>query len=428
MMPEKYLSTFEQTLYAGQYNLLFGSGISLDSRNAAGVLLESSDKLRLRLCKKTGAPTSTSLSRVYGLLSRDQIVNQVATPYRGCTASSSLSPLPLYLWRRILTFNIDDVVENLYNSVEGAKQEIRSINYSDPFEPTPQPKQLQLVHLHGKADAPDSGFVFSPNDYVRVMAEINPWVHLLSQILATEPFIVSGTSLNEIDLEYYLSHRSNATPKRGRGPSLLITPNSDIVTASDCKRFDFISVKSTFGDFLEWLHERYPNPPTLADLVVPDSSTIFGPSVSNSDLLTFYSDFEQVVAADIPRGETPSPYLYGRKPDWADIDHHFDIERAVNSSLMNKIQTQLRSPLVNRLLLVLDEPGTGKSTAVMRVGHDLARLGKPVLRVRTLSRIDTIVAKKCLSASKVVILVLVDGLADHAEQIQVSAPMVNCRN
>ena len=86
----------------------------------------------------------------------------------------------------------------------------------------------------------------------------NPWMHMLSEILATEPFIIAGTSLNEPDLEYYLSFRNESTPQRGRGPSLLIEPYHTAVTEFDCQRFGLVLVKSDFSDFLAWLHREVP--------------------------------------------------------------------------------------------------------------------------------------------------------------------------
>src|SRR5438128_1307790 len=108
----------------------------------------------------------------------------------------------------------------------------------------------RAIHLHGWVGKAQNGFVFSHAEYARVMTTLNPWMHLLSEILATEAFIIAGTSLNEVDLEYYLSHRTDATPRRDRGPSLLITPNPDAATEADCKRHDLVLVRATFGEFL----------------------------------------------------------------------------------------------------------------------------------------------------------------------------------
>ena len=157
----------------------------------------------------------------------------------------------------MFTFNVDDVIEKLYNSSAFAKQSLRPINYRYLLEPTPDSGELQAVHLHGWVGEPHEEFVFSHTEYARVMRELNPWTHMLSEILATEPFIISGTSLNEGDLEYYLSTRSLTTPRKDRGPSLLVEPYPTIVTEKDCERYGLILVPATFGDFMQWLRKVF---------------------------------------------------------------------------------------------------------------------------------------------------------------------------
>jgi hypothetical protein len=298
----------------------------------------------------------------------------------------------------------------------GAKQAIVPLNFNDQFEPAPRREELQVIHLHGWARDPSAGFVFSAAEYARIMRDLNPWMHLLSEILATEPFIIGGTSLNEMDLEYYLSHRTSSTPRRGRGPSLLIEPSPDKVTRSDCARYGLELVETTFGEFLEWLHTRMPSPPSLQELVIPDTQGLFGQEVPPRELLRFFSDFELVPAGERPLSHTPSSFLYGRTASWGEMDEHLDIERQDNGRIANLVDEALLE--ANRgFLVVVDQPGTGKSTAIRRVAHNYAHAGTPVFSVTTLSRIDPDAAIAALSAVATKVLLLVDGLADHIDQI-----------
>jgi hypothetical protein len=410
LIPADIDEAFRSSLFSGSYNLLLGSGVTLDSRNGAGTTLISAEELRKALCKMTGAPLDTSLSRVYALLSPHARQDLVKF-FSGCTPGPSLNALPLYLWRRLFTFNVDDILEKLYGQ-SGAMQSLVSLNFNAPFEPTPERPELQAIHLHGWVRDPASGFVFAAQEYVRNMQSLNPWMHLLSEILATEPFIISGTSLNEIDLEYYLSHRTESTPRRGRGPSLLVTPSADVVTRADCKRYGLTLIEATFGEFLAWISKEYPSPPSIAELVIPSSKTLF-PEISEAEQLKFFLDFELVGSSDLPLPETPSPFQYGRAPDWMDIFQHLDIEVGTSAALHEFLRRPTRSPS----LLVFDDAGTGKTTLLRRLGHDLARAGTSVLSVRAISRIDTATAIACLSASATPLVVLADGVADHAFQL-----------
>jgi hypothetical protein len=64
-----------------------------------------------------------------------------------------------------------------------------------------------------------------------------------------------------------------------------------------------------------------------------------------------------------------------------------------------------------------DLAGSGKTTTIKRVAHDLALSGVPVLNVCTNSLIKTRVAKKCIALLAKKAIILVDGFADHIEQI-----------
>ncbi len=415
MVPSAFAKPFEETLLAGGYNLLVGSGISLDSRNGEGDLLRSADQLRRDLCGLTGARENTSLTRAYALLSAPQVQAEIVHKFHNCSPGPSLQYLQFFLWRRIFTFNVDDVLENLYKTP--TKQALIPLNYRAAFEPTPARGELQAIHLHGCTLWPDEGFVFAATEYVKVMSGLNPWMHLLSEILATEPFIIAGTSLNEIDLEFYLSHRNSTTPRRGRGPSLLVEPYPDVATRADCDRHGLVLVEATFGDFLEWLRQKFPAPPTVHDLIVPDVGTLFSAGVTPAQLLRFFSDFELVAGTDRPTPSTPSAFMYGREPAWEDLQHHFDIERQDNADLKHFVD-MASAPNPRRLGILLDEAGTGKTTAIKRLAHDLAKSGKPVLSIRTLSRIDVNNAVVCLSHCTAPQVVLIaDDFADHAEQV-----------
>ncbi len=419
MIPENLRDAFRSTLLSGGYNLLVGSGISLDSTNGQGETLRSAEQLRRDLCALKGVRDTTTLPRVYSLLSDTERKTELLDRFNNCVPGPSLGPMPHFLWRRLFSFNIDDAVEALYRTAAEAKQQLVPLNFDASFEPTPDRQELHAVHLHGWVGRPDVGFVFSHAEYARVMAAMNPWMHLLSEILATESFIIAGTSLNEVDLEYYLSHRSEATPRRGRGPSLLIEPFPDAATESDCKRYGLELVKATFGEFLGWLRREFPAPPTLTDLIVPNVAGLFPDRGLSLQLLKFFADFRLVSAGDRPRSQVPSAFLYGRAPVSEDLDQHIDIARIDTGPIRAEVEQMLTrvKPDGPRLLIVWDDAGTGKTTVIHRVGHDLARSGNPVLALHTLSRIDVKAATDCIASATTALVLLVDGLADHAEQV-----------
>ena len=419
MLDPSLVESFRDTLFAGKYNLLLGSGVSLPSRDRHGALLRSAEQLRTHICQVTGAHSGTSLARAYGLLSEQQRNAELVDKYSHCRPGPELVPLRQCLWKRIFTLNIDDVIENLYRR-GNRTQELVTLNFDSAFEPDTDLPEVQCIHLHGYAGQPSSGFVFSHNEYARVLHGNNPWMLLLCEILPSEPFIIAGTSFNDIDLEYYLARRTSSTPRRGRGPSVLVEPNPDAATLADCERYDLTLVKAEFGQFLTWIAETFPNRPSPQTLIVPAVKDLFRSTIAAPALLRFFSDFELVAVGRGRDDKMPKAYMYGAEPTWSDIEEHLDVERHANRTAMSYLTTWLdhRRQREMRVLLVSEEAATGKSTLLKRIGHDLASLGRVVFYVRTLSAIDVKTAAQCLRECTAPSVILVDNFADYAEQVR----------
>jgi len=81
MIPSILRSDFEQTLITGGYNLLLGSGISMDSTNAGGRPLLTTEQLRLGLCDFIEVSQSTPLTKVSSILTEDQRFERLTKPF-----------------------------------------------------------------------------------------------------------------------------------------------------------------------------------------------------------------------------------------------------------------------------------------------------------------------------------------------------------
>jgi hypothetical protein len=420
MIPPDIKSLFIRSLCRGEYNLLFGSGISTSSKNAKSEKIMSAEQLREKLCALKGVKGNTTLQRVSSLLSQDERETLITNHFSGCEPESGLLTLNNYLWRRLFTFNIDDILEKIFEPSAGGKQAIFPVNYNEPFEPTPDKTELLCIHLHGWVGKPNQDYVFSHSDYARIMREPNPWMAMLGQILATEPFIIAGTSLNEVDLEFYLSQRSKTTPRKSSGPSILIEPYPDAATENDCLRHGFVLVKATLVEFLEWLRREMPNPPSLYELIIPGDYNPFSDQVNSKMLLSFYSDFKRSQYSEMKTRRFATPFLYGREPTDEDLDANLDIKRSDNDKIIDRVEEMflhIRDDRFEKVLVVTDEAGTGKSSMLARVSRDLTASGKLVFKCIALSRIDVKIAIACLSRLESPAIIFVDNLADHAEQI-----------
>jgi hypothetical protein len=155
-------AAFISSLKSGQYNLLLGSGASMDSSNGKETL-PSGTQFRndLALLKKANA--AQPLQKVFSLLNKGEIEEYVTKRFLYCTPGPTYLLLSSFIWKRAFTFNIDDAMETAYER-ETAKQVILSYNFDDEYEDDRTLAELPLIHLHGDATRPVAGYIFSRDE------------------------------------------------------------------------------------------------------------------------------------------------------------------------------------------------------------------------------------------------------------------------
>lgn len=309
-------SKMARALRDGHYNLLLGSGISLDSSNALGTL-PGVGTLKKNLCELKSARESSSLQRVYSTLTKNEVDKHVTRFFRESKAGPSIKNIPSFIWKRIFTFNIDDALEDAYGS-KNAYQDPEVLNYNDEYQEFRDLSRVPIVHLHGYVGREDDGYIFSNAEYARNIKSINPWMVVLGQFLSVEPFIIAGASLDEVDLEYYLARRSDVTSREDRGPSILVEPFPDGVTEQDCKKYNLTLFKGTSEEFFQQLNAAVPRRPTPLGLVPAASKSLFPDGTSSRLLIPFHSDFERVTGDAKPDKSSPT-FLYGNSPSWGEL-------------------------------------------------------------------------------------------------------------
>lgn len=419
MITTEHLEQLRHTLFTGQYNLLLGSGISLDSFDKKGVPLKSARTLTAELCALKDLDAGTRLQRVSILLDDKEIDKYLTQPYLGCRAGVTVKKISSFVWKNIFTFNIDDALEAAYESNKSAKQKVETLNFDSLFKTQSNRATTSIIHLHGHVREPEKGYVFSSTQYGQVTRSMCAWMHALSNMMASESFIISGTSLDESDLEYYLAGRTSNSGKTKRGPSFLVEPYPNKITEAVCRQHGLLLVKATLLDFLKWITEKIGDIPTVTQLTVPSIEGIFNAKPIVEDQLNFFECFE-LVRPSAPNSEGDVPYFYlGRHPRWSDFESSIDVptddERRVSAIARN----WLNGAVVGvKIINVCAEAGNGKSTILRRVGYDMVKEGHIVLSLNQNSPIDPKNVASVISLARRPITLLIDGLADNAAQIR----------
>ena len=411
--PEQH-SAFVAALGAGQYNLLLGAGSSMDSRNSFGTL-PSGEGLKDELCAVTGAEKKHSLQRVFELLTPEQVSKHVTQRLSECVPGDTPKLMKKFLWKRMFTWNIDDVIENTYDIQPNRQRLTPPVHYNDDFTEAQSLTEVMLIHLHGTVQMPEKGYVFSRDNYIQQLRTINTWMSVLSTFIHSEPFIIAGTTLDEIDLDYYLSFRTDVTAREDRGPSIFVTADDDAVTAALCKKHNLLHFVGWTSHFMRYCSATLPNPPTPEELIPQEERKLLPAGISKAVVRAFHSDFELVPAS--AKASDTSRFQYGHTPTWSDLSANLDISRPIVSRLLVMIEAMLKddtSPA--QLLLLTDNAGTGKTTIVRRVAFELAKKGIRTLLCSALSRIDR-TAASALDMIDGPVVVVVDNLADQAPAV-----------
>lgn len=407
-------------LFAQKYNLLLGAGISLDSKDRNNDPMMGAEALRISLCDLTGSRDSSPLWRVAGHLTPEQVETHLRKPFHGCKAGPTVRAITKFPWKTAFTLNIDDALENAYETESGRLQSIVPVNYTREYEIFRNPQELPLVHLHGFVRKPEDKFIFSLQEYATLQRGLNPWVQVLSGLIVSEPFIIAGTALFEPDLEYFFAHRPSNAEVLMRAPSILVEPYPDAGTRKDCERLRLVLVEATLEDFLAWLVAEFGQPPTPLALREPQvrPRVLGGTPVFTSTAFWSEFDFVQPAQADLPPPpDKPSSFVFGRPPDWDDIAQRRDVPLHSQLRLIDEVRRWQASSEQNQVLCLAGRAGAGKTTSIRRVAVELAAHGIQVFYLKARGGIDTDSAVRFLSTVADPILLTTDSFAEHGEQL-----------
>ena len=401
-----------RSLREGQYNVLLGAAASLGSTNEHGDELPLSDSLRVRLCKLKSAKDATSLQRLYGTLTSPEIEDHITKPFKNCSPGPTLKGLTQFTWNRVFTLNIDDALDNAYQS-ESTYQTSEVYNFVDPYVENRERSIVPIVHLHGMTQRPSDGYVFSRSAYIQMMQSQNPWMVFLSEALATDPFIILGSSLDEVDIDYYLSRRTSSSFRTDRGPSILVEPFGDIVTDADCEKYGLLRYSGTGEEFIDFIREAVRDRPRPMELVPQKDRQLFPSDTGTSSLSTFFSDFE--VIPNSAESTTSDPRFYfGHPITWSDLSLDRDISRGVNVEITADAERFFDAQGQSAGIIYLsDEAGAGKSTALARIAFDFARRGLTVLRCSALGRLEPKLTSAMIDLLDGPTIVVIDNISDH---------------
>ncbi|MBD5481478.1 MAG: hypothetical protein HDR15_02930 [Lachnospiraceae bacterium] len=266
-----------------------------------------------------------------------------------------------YPWRRIYTVNIDDLVENIY---ESANKRYRSI--SSERDVPELGKEMELIKLHGCVRRSDEGYCFSKKEYNTL---INQKLHLglvefTSEIYSSNDIIFIGASMDEPDLEYYLQLYEDMQIKRKSSKLFFIDPNPSVSLELWGNRLGAIIIEWDTQQFLEFVSELKYDPEKKQRARLELNRNGFFRLKDNIGL--FKENYD-------------SNIYQGFSCDWQDVFEHWTFKHNVYIKAEEELKELLKEDSKTKCFSIYGSSFSGKSTLLKQLGYYLYKHDYEVL-------------------------------------------------
>lgn len=369
-----------KSMKEGDVVLVLGAGVTYNSMNRSGRRPPLGPELASKLCELAGIPytdgdhLSEVCEAVQGIsgVGTEIFKKVIKKEFTRINPSKEQIDLLRYCWARIYTFNVDDSFKNV--GIPRSKQIIKFYNgIIDKVNEGYGVDDLQFVYLHGEADKPEHGLVFSETEYTRQAIETKPWYKQAGNDYLGHTVLIIGTSLDEPLFKREIE-RARHENGAGFGRSFLITPDDiSAVKKASFESKGIFHIKNTFEGFSKWLQHVLPNGVDKSSVVslVTGISNI---SKENAKKLQYLRPVEKnKIQKENDRSikAEANRFLLGAPPEWkiiqSNVPEWLTCTRAAADAFAEAILKH------EKLIVITGQAGSGKSTAAMMSAMDYAR-------------------------------------------------------
>lgn len=252
--------------------LFLGAGFSLGSKNVTGAL-PNGEKLKKDIFLKFIDDSYSDDDKkeileynlqelcqfIYDSLGKKERLHQyIVSRFIGTRPEEYHLLLNSYPWKKIYSVNIDDLVENIY-SKNGEKLTIQNGNN----EKKKVRASTELYKLHGCVNQPEEGLIFSSSEYTSLISKRNFKFDSLTSDLVNHNIIFVGASLDESDIDFYISKYEDAGFQLRKGKLIFIDPMPNLKVKTRIKKMNGILLQWTTEQFLRFVDRLKYNPTEL---------------------------------------------------------------------------------------------------------------------------------------------------------------------
>jgi hypothetical protein len=380
----------------GNVALFAGAGFSADARNSLGDGPPVGSQLSALLANESewqygGEELPIVYSQAQAHLGSADLQALLRRLYRHCDPSAWQRLIPQFYWFRIYTTNIDDVIENAYQSASAVQRVEPIICPADYEDRDPFFQTVQCVHLHGSILDFSKPLTFSLQDLAQQTAKPNPWYQALVEDMDWRSFVFVGTRLTESPFHHYLALRTQRQggAREFRAKAYYVNQNVGPIWRRQLESQNFVVIEETAQDFftslLPAVQARVPDQNELLRNRYPEYIEAINTGAFDLHRKVL-RQFEMVSGESVGSERVERTFFFdGAEPTWTDIRNGVDAEREITSEFL----TMLRQPVNGvRVFAFTGQAGSGKSTTLRRLAFELAREGETVYFSKMAEKLD----------------------------------------
>lgn len=260
----------KRCLLNGNVVLFLGAGFSYGSENEQGVLPKGKELQQEIFDKFVKGKVATEEEKelqeynlqdlcqcVYDYLNKqEELKDYILSRFKRAKPKEYHLLLTTYDWKRIYTVNVDDLVENIFatNGVACTVQNTRSEKKHEV--------QVELIKLHGCVNAPEEPITFSKSEYTTLIKDKNYKLDKLSTDMVDRDVIFVGASMEESDIDFYVSKYESAGFLR-KGKLIFIDPYPSVKLKARISALKGILLQWNTEQFLQFVAALKYNPTDL---------------------------------------------------------------------------------------------------------------------------------------------------------------------
>jgi len=402
MLSENDKQNLLRNLRRNRVVLVTGAGFSADARNTLGERLPLGGDLTKtfwRFLYDSEYDGRTNLKTLYDAAKthpkgRAAVRDFMVSQFHADHVPEWYSCVPKWFWRRIYTFNIDDVLEQVYGRAPSPCLD-RIVAPDHYQERDAFLRRIQYIKLHGSFDD-DKDIVFGMREYGSRAASLDVWYLHFVEDYSTMPTLFIGTQLDEPLFWQYIELRGKQTErgtKLRRPKCFLVSPEISKPHEEVLSQHYIVSVRADAQQFFRWLDDQAQAPsredtlrvidPTLEPALLASERGV--PAADVAIIEYFYSIFRVPMRPSHVRDR--ASFLLGIQPTWEDIAAGVDAHRQINTVFKEALVSAIVDGTADVLALT-SAAGGGKSTIAKRVAMELVDEGYSVFFSEGESRPD----------------------------------------